>query len=405
MRNIGEFIKENERALAPVFSEMDEVSFHNQTKVLAAFRKNRVAIRHFTPTTGYGYGDEGRDTLGRVFADAFGAEACIASPHLLSGTHALTVALFGLLYAGDTLLSVTGEPYDTLSDLLHGKNIGSFPDYGIGYRKTDLIEGEIDREAVRAALSDKTVKVVFLQRSRGYEWRDALSPAKIGEICAFVRSCGFDGCIFCDNCYGEFTAVEEPNAGGVDVCVGSLNKNPGGGIAPTGGYILGKQKYIDRIAGRLTSPSIGLEVGSYAYGYQPFYQGFFLAPHTVAQAVKGSLLIGKCLSVLGYATSPSCDYLPSDITRAVRFENKEELLSFIQAVQTVSPVDSYLSVEPWDMPGYADQVVMAAGTFMQGATLELSADAPVRKPYIAYFQGGLTYEHVRCALTEILENL
>ena len=402
---IQQLIEESERSLAPQFHRLEQIAYHNQKKVLQAFQNNRIALRHFAPTSGYGYGDEGRDTLGALFADIFGAEAGIVSPNILSGTHALTVGLFGLLCTGDTLFSIAGDPYDTLHEVIAGKGIGSLADYGIAFKKCDLIEGEFDYDGIRRGLSDPSVKVVFIQRSRGYEWRDALSQKQIAAACAFVRECGFAGCIFVDNCYGEFVEETEPTQSGADVAVGSLIKNPGGGIAPTGGYIVGKRAFVERIACRLTAPSIGAEVGSYMYGYQSFYQGVFLAPHVVCQALKGGLLIGACLTKLGFETSPAVTQPPYDITRAIRFRTREELIAFIQAVQEASPVDSFVQLEPWDMPGYESEVIMAAGCFVQGASIELSADAPVREPYIAYFQGGLTYEHCRYALEKILEKI
>lgn len=402
---IQQLIEESERSLAPQFHRLEQIAYHNQKKVLQAFQNNRIALRHFAPTSGYGYGDEGRDTLGALFADIFGAEAGIVSPNILSGTHALTVGLFGLLCTGDTLYSIAGDPYDTLHEVIAGKGIGSLADYGIAFKKCDLRHGEFDYDGIRAGLSDPSVKVVFIQRSRGYEWRDALSQKQIAAACAFVRECGFEGCIFVDNCYGEFVEETEPTQSGADVAVGSLIKNPGGGIAPTGGYIVGKRAFVERIACRLTAPSIGAEVGSYMYGYQSFYQGVFLAPHVVCQALKGGLLIGACLEKLGFETSPAVMQPPYDITRAIRFRTREELIAFIQAVQEASPVDSFVQLEPWDMPGYESEVIMAAGCFVQGASIELSADAPVREPYIAYFQGGLTYEHCRYALEKILEKI
>ena len=406
MQTIEQMIQESESALRNVFRQCDEIAYKNQAKVLEAFQKNKIALRHFMPSSGYGYGDEGRDTLGAVFADIFGAEAGLVTPNIVSGTHALTIGLFGLLKFGDTLLSISGNPYDTLQSVIGGKDIGSLADYGIRFDKCDLTPaGEFDRAAIRHKLCDASVKVVFIQRSRGYEWRDALSEAKIADICAFVRECGFCGCIFVDNCYGEFVEESEPTQNGADIAVGSLIKNPGGGIAPTGGYIVGKREYVEKIAGRLTAPSIGAEVGSYAYGYQYFYQGVFMAPHVVSQAVKGSLLIGECLKKWGYETSPSVSSLPYDITRAIRFRSREELVGFIQAVQEASPIDSFVQLEAWDMPGYEVQVIMAAGCFVQGASIELSADAPIKEPYIAYFQGGLTYEHCKYALTRILKKL
>ena len=402
---IQQLIEESERSLAPQFRRLEQIAYHNQKKVLQAFQNNRIALRHFAPTSGYGYGDEGRDTLGALFADIFGAEAGIVSPNILSGTHALTVGLFGLLCTGDTLFSIAGDPYDTLHEVIAGKGIGSLADYGISFKKCDLSEGEFDYDGIRRGLSDPSVKVVFIQRSRGYEWRDALSQKQIAAACAFVRECGFAGCIFVDNCYGEFVEETEPTQNGADVAVGSLIKNPGGGIAPTGGYIVGKRAFVERIACRLTAPSIGAEVGSYMYGYQSFYQGVFLAPHVVCQALKGGLLIGACLEKLGFETSPAVMQPPYDITRAIRFRTREELIAFIQAVQEASPVDSFVQLEPWDMPGYESEVIMAAGCFVQGASIELSADAPVREPYIAYFKGGLTYEHCRYALEKILEKI
>ena len=402
---IQQLIEESERSLAPQFHRLEQIAYHNQKKVLQAFQNNRIALRHFAPTSGYGYGDEGRDTLGALFADIFGAEAGIVSPNILSGTHALTVGLFGLLCTGDTLFSIAGDPYDTLHEVIAGKGIGSLADYGIAFKKCDLRQGEFDYDGIRAGLLDPSVKVVFIQRSRGYEWRDALSQKQIAAACAFVRECGFEGCIFVDNCYGEFVEETEPTQNGADIAVGSLIKNPGGGIAPTGGYIVGKRAFVERIACRLTAPSIGAEVGSYMYGYQSFYQGVFLAPHVVCQALKGGLLIGACLEKLGFETSPAVMQPPYDITRAIRFRTREELIAFIQAVQEASPVDSFVQLEPWDMPGYESEVIMAAGCFVQGASIELSADAPVREPYIAYFQGGLTYEHCRYALEKILEKI
>ncbi len=403
--NIDELIASSEASLKDAFRYAEEVAYRNQCKVMDAFCKNKIALRHFVPSTGYGYGDEGRDTLNALFADIFGTESALVSPNIVSGTHALTVGLFGVLKAGDTLFSVSGDPYDTLTEVISGKGNGSLADYGIGFKKCALKDGDFDLEAIASGLKDESVKVVFIQRSRGYEWRDAVCEEKIGKVISFIRGLGFDGCVFVDNCYGEFVEKTEPTENGADVAAGSLIKNAGGGIAPSGGYIVGKKKYIDRIAGRLTAPSVGAEVGSYAFGYQYFYEGVFLAPHVVCQAVKGSLLIGACLEKLGYKTSPSLGVAPYDITRAICFDTKEQLISFIQAVQESSPVDSFVTLEPWDMPGYQEQVIMAAGTFVQGASIELSADAPIKEPYIAYFQDGLTYKPCKYALTKILQKL
>ena len=399
--DVKNFIEECESKLKERFEYIDEVAYYNQVKVLKAFEENKVALRHFNGSTGYGYDDEGRDTLGKLYASAFGAEAGIASPHLLSGTHALTVALFGLLRPGDTLLCVSGMPYDTIRGVIFGENNGSLKDFGVKFEYCELKNDKIDFELVKSKLND-SVKVVYIQRSRGYELRDAFSCEEIGEICKFVRSLGFEGCIFVDNCYGEFVEKQEPTEVGADIIVGSLIKNAGGGLAPTGGYICGKQKYIDLIGKRLTAPSIGLEVGSYAGSYQYFYQGLFMAPHTVAQALKTSMLIGQAMSELGYINYPAIDKIPYDITRAIEFDSAEKMVNFIREVQYASPVDSFVTCEAWDMPGYDDKIIMAAGTFVAGASIELSADGPVKPPYIAYFQGGLTYEHGKYALERIL---
>ena len=403
---VEERISEAEKALAPMFEEIDAVALFNQEKVLSAFREERIAPRHFVPTTGYGYGDEGRESLGKVYARTFGAERAIVSPALLSGTHALTVALFGMLRPGDRVLCVSGTPYDTLRGVVWGKGNGSLADFGISFEMIPLNEkGKIDLPAVQAALASDSFQMVYLQRSRGYELRDSFTIDEIGAACSAVRESGFTGCIFVDNCYGEFVERLEPTQVGADLIVGSLIKNPGGGLAPTGGYIAGKACYVEQCENRLTAPSVGGEVGSYAYGYQLYYQGFFLAPHVVAQALKGALLIGKCMAGLGYRNYPSIDRLPPDITRAVRFDTEKQLTDFIQSVQDVSPVDSFVKLEAWDMPGYDCKVIMAAGTFNSGASIELSADAPIREPYVAYFQGGLTYEHCKLAVREILKKL
>lgn len=401
----AELIALAEKKCKAQFAVADDIALYNQEKVLKAFQTNKIALRHFGQSSGYGYGDEGRDTLNKVFAEVFGAERALVSPNMLSGTHTLTVGLFGVLRPGDEMLAVTGEPYDTLRDVIGKRGCGSLADFGVKYNFIPMKKGNIDVKKVLKAISERDIKMLFIQRSRGYEWREALSVAKIGEFIAAVREAGYNGCIFVDNCYGEFVEKAEPTDVGADVTCGSLIKNPGGGIAPTGGYIVGKSEYIEQIEGRLTSPSIGAEVGSYAFGYQYFYQGLFLAPHVVKESVKGSLLIGRAMSELGYQTLPAAGKAPYDITRSVVLGDREKLISFIQSVQEVSPVDSFVTVLPWAMPGYNDEVIMAAGCFVQGASIELSADAPVKPPYIAYIQGGLTYEHCKIALKRILDKL
>lgn len=404
--NAENLIKESEKALSDCFSILDEISYYNQAKVLESFQKRRLAVMHFTPSTGYGYGDVGRETLGEVYADVFGGEAGLVSPAILSGTHALTVALFGILRTGDSVLCISGEPYDTLQGVIYGDGNGSLKDFGINFDVIGLKDGKFDFSAIESKLKGASpYKMVYIQRSRGYELRDAFSVSEIEVACSFVRKYGFEGCIFVDNCYGEFVETKEPTEVGADIIVGSLIKNPGGGLAPTGGYVVGRQKYIDLVAKRLTAPSVGSEIGSYAYGYRLYYQGLFLAPHVVNQSLKGSFLIGKCMEALGYENFPKLDKMPADITRAIRFNTEKELCDFIQAVQEASPIDSFVTLEGWDMPGYDDKVIMAAGTFVSGASIELSADAPIRAPYTAYFQGGLTYEHCRYALTKILKKL
>lgn len=403
---VEERIVRAEETLREKFAAIDAIALHNQEKVLNAFKEERIALRHFAPSTGYGYGDEGREVLGKVYARTFGTERAVVSPALLSGTHALTVALFGVLRPSDEVLCISGMPYDTLRGVIWGEGNGSLKDFGISFDVVPLDEnGKINLPAVRGMLARKSYKMVYLQRSRGYELRDSFTVQEIGAACAAVRESGFAGCIFVDNCYGEFVEEREPSEVGADLIVGSLIKNPGGGLAPTGGYIAGKETYVLQCENRLTAPSVGGEVGSYAYGYQLYYQGFFLAPHVVAQSLKGALLIGQCMAELGYRNYPSVDRLPPDITRAVRFDTEKQLTDFIQSVQDVSPVDSFVRLEAWDMPGYDCKVIMAAGTFNSGASIELSADAPIREPYVAYFQGGLTYEHCKLAVREILKKL
>lgn len=392
-------ITAQEKKLRSQFEILEDTALYNQEKVLNAFKKNHIALRHFCGTTGYGYGDEGRDVLNLLLADIFGAEQAVCSPNIVSGTHALSLCLYGVLRPGNTVLSITGEPYDTLSDVIRGENNGSLKDYGIKFHSIPLNNDKIDFSEIenyfnRQGLPD----MIYMQRSRGYEWRNAFSVAQIEEAVAFVRKLGFDGCVMLDNCYGEFVEKREPTEVGVSLLAGSLIKNPGGGIAQTGGYAAGEKKYVEMVVNRMTAPSIGGEVGSYLSGYREFYQGIFMAPHTVLQALKGSLLFGAVLSELGYETSPSTDTLPGDIIRAVKFNDKDAMLSFIRTIQANSPIDSHVQALPWEMPGYEDPVIMAAGCFVQGSSIELSADAPVKPPYIAYLQGGLTYEHCKIAL-------
>lgn len=402
---INEIIANAENDLIDSFSRIDDIALYNQNKVLEAFRKNRVALMHFAPTSGYGYDDIGRDTLCRLFADVFNCESALVSPLIANGTHAISAALFGVLRPGNILYSITGNPYDTLMDVIEGNNIGSLKDFGVEFIKTELTNnGKIDTAKVIETVKEKKPDVIFIQRSRGYSWRSALSVQEISEIVTQIKKIN-DLPVIVDNCYGEFTDTTEPTDFGADIAVGSLIKNPGGGLAPTGGYIAGKKVFTDLIAGRLTAPGIGMEVGSYAFGYQYFYQGLFMAPHIVAQALKASALFSRVFEIMGYETLPVYGEKQNDIITSIKFNTKEELISFCQTIQTFSPVDSHVLPEPWDMPGYKHQVIMAAGAFVQGASIEMSADAPIKKPFIAYFQGSLTYEHAKIVLNRILDKI
>lgn len=395
-------INQCEIKLKEKFLALEEIALFNQEKVLNAFKKNKVALRHFVGTTGYGYGDEGKEVLNTLFADIFGAESAICTPNIVSGTHAISLALYGVLRPNDLALSITGEPYDTLNDVLYGKSNGSLEEYGIEFDNIPLKDDKIDFDGIKKYFStNKVPKMVYMQRSRGYAWRKALSISEIEEAVNFLRANGFNGCIMLDNCYGEFIEKKEPTEVGVNIMAGSMIKNPGGGIAPTGGYIVGDKIYIDQVFNRLTAPSIGSEVGSYLSGYQYYYQGLFLAPHVVLQAMKGSMLYCAVLTELGYKTSPKAYEIPTDIITEIEFGDKDILIKFIQNIQVNSPVDSNVLAMPWAMPGYNDEVIMAAGCFVQGSSIELSADAPIREPFIAYFQGGLTYEHCKIVLKNL----
>ena len=395
-------LRECESEIVDLYAEIDAVALANTEKVLTAFRDHHVAERHLKGTTGYGYGDIGRETLNAVFATVLGAEDAIASPYFASGTHALKVSLYGLLRPGDSLLSVTGAPYDTLLNVITQPGIGSLVDYGVNYRQVDLkIDGTFDYSAIEKELS-KAPKIVFLTRSRGYSDRDAFSIKELRDAITFIKARS-KSIVFVDNCYGEFVETEEPTAAGADIIVGSFTKNIGGGLAPSGGYAAGRKSLIEQVAYSLTAPSLGTEIGSYALGYQNFYQGLFLAPHVVACALKGSLLFGSVFRKLGYRTIPECGKKCGDIIRSIVFEDPEKLIRFCRIIQSISPIDAYVRPDPWDMPGYREQVIMAAGTFVGGASLELTADAPIKPPYIAYVQGGLTYEHIKLAVLRCIE--
>ena len=400
--SVNKLIEIAESKAEPTFKEIESRALMNQKKVLDAFRNARISYHHFNPTTGYGYSDAGREKLCEVFAEVFGAEKALVSPNIVSGTHALTVALFGLLKPGDLLLSATGSPYDTLQEVISGKGNGSLAEYNVQYDEIQLKDGTIDSESLENYLREHKPCVVMLTRSRGYAWRDAFNTDDIAAAAKIVKDNSPDSIVLVDNCYGEFVETKEPTQCGADVIVGSLIKNAGGGLAPTGGYIAGRTALIDKISYRLTSPSIGNEVGSYAASYMPFFQGLFLAPIVTKNAIKSAVLASNLFTELGFETLPEPGKLPGDIICSVKFNAPEPMVDFIQSIQYLSPVESYATPEPWDMPGYSDQVIMAAGTFVQGASIELSADGPVRPPYIAYLQGALTYEHAKLALSEFL---
>jgi len=377
------------------FREIDRTAEYNTAKVMAAFQKHRVSEGCFAGTTGYGYDDLGRETLDKIFAELFGAEAGLVRIGFVNGTHAISAALFAALRPGDTLLSAAGLPYDTLQSVIgiSGAYPGSLRYYGIRYKQADLTpEGKPDYAAIREKAADPTVRAVTIQRSRGYSSREAFSVTEIGEICRAVRSVNPDAAIVSDNCYGEFVEETEPTEVGADLAAGSLIKNPGGGLAPTGGYVVGRRDLVEAAAMRLTTPGIGGECGATLGQNRLLFQGLFLAPHTVAQALKTAAFCAGIMEKLGYKTYPAPTASRSDIIQTVEFGDPEDLQLFCRGIQSGAPVDAYVTPEPWAMPGYADPVIMAAGAFVQGSSIELSADGPMRPPYAAYLQGGLTFE-------------
>lgn len=391
-------IEEIEKKLEKPFKHFENVAFINQKKVLNALQTEKVSTRHFSGTTGYGYDDIGRDTLARVFARVFNAESAIVSPNITCGSHAIAIVLFGLLRPNDEMLSIAGKPYDTLDETIFGvkdEDRGSLKDLGVKYSQIDLVEDKLNFAEIEKQIKQKKPKMVFLQRSRGYNWRNAISVADIQKCVEITKKVSPNSVFVVDNCYGEFIDTIEPTDVGANVIVGSLIKNPGGGLVSTGAYIAGDKKYVDMISYRFTSPSLSTEVGSYEKGYREFYQGLFLAPSTVCNAVKGAYLIGEVMAQKGYEVMPKSDEIAGDIIKSIKFNNSEKMIKFIQNIQKFSPIDSDAVPMPWDMPGYLDPIIMAAGTFVSGASIELSSDGPVKAPYVAYFQGSLTYEHAK----------
>lgn len=400
---MNELVLEALEKTKPVFERIDRNALEVQARVLSAFRRHEVSPRHFAATNGYGYDDIGRDTLDRVFADVLEAEDALVRPQIVNGTHAIYLALCALTAPQDVVLSVTGQPYDTLQTAF--RTDGALKQKGVVLRDIPLLENGFDRDAIAAALADERVRLMFIQRSRGYAWREAVSVRAIAAVCAFAKERRPDIAVLVDNCYGELTEAHEPCFYGADLVAGSLIKNLGGGLAPTGGYLAGTRSCIARVEGALTVPGIGREAGSYAQTYQPFFQGLFVAPHTVAQALKCAVLFAAAMESKGLAVLPTWEQKRADVTQSIRFDSKEQLIRFLGSIQHSSPIDSNVTPEPWAMPGYADPVIMAAGTFVQGATSELSADAPIREPYTAYLQGALTVEHAILALEHALNEM
>ena len=404
---LADLVVKVDNKIQPVFKEIQEKALFNQGKVLEAFRKHRVSDYHFNPSTGYGYDDDGRDTLEKVYAEIFQAEAALVRPQIISGTHAISTALFGVLRPGDELIYVTGTPYDTLLDIvgLTGNGIGSLKEFNIAYQHSDLLaDGKVDIPSVLRKISPKT-KIIAIQRSRGYAARPSFTINEIKEMIAAIRPhVGPEVVFFVDNCYGEFVETLEPIEVGADLIAGSLIKNPGGGIVKMGGYLAGREDLIERCAYRLTTPGIGREAGASLYSLLEMYQGLFLAPHVVGEAVKGAVYTAGLLEECNVPSTPAWDSPRTDLIQMVALPSKEAMIAFAQTIQKYSPVNAAVKPIPAYMPGYEDDVIMAAGTFIQGASLELTADGPIRPPYLLYVQGGLTYEHVKLAVTAAVKD-
>lgn len=403
---IIELAKNTEAEIAPKFKEIEEIAQYNQEKVLNAFIKNKVSDSHFNHTTGYGYNDIGREVIDKIYADTFGAEDALVRHNIVNGTHALSIALFAVLRPGDTLLAVTGKPYDTLEEAIgiSGSGAGSLKEFGVNYRQVDLKNNKPDFEGIKQALTND-VKCCIIQRSKGYDWRDTLSSEEIGELVQFIKHAKPDTICLVDNCYGEFVEKTEPSDFGADMIVGSLIKNVGGGLAQSGGYIAGTKKCVELASYRQTSPGIGKECGATLGQNRHILQGFFMAPHVVSQAVKTAVFCGALMEKLGFEVNPSANGRRSDIIQSIKFNDADKLIKFCQGIQMASPVDSFAVPMPWDMPGYQHQVIMAAGTFVSGASIEISADAPIKEPYVGYLQGGLTYESGKLAVMFAASNL
>lgn len=405
--SLKKLVTDVEEQVAQIHKEIDERIDLNQFKVLSSFQNHKVSDSHFIPSTGYGYDDIGRDTLEKIYAEVFGGEMGLVRPQIISGTHAISIALFGVLRPGDELLYITGKPYDTLEEIvgIRGTGTGSLKEFGISYNSVPLTEeGQVDFNSVQKAIQPNT-KMIGIQRSKGYANRPSFTINEIKEMIAFVKEIKPEVVVFVDNCYGEFVEVKEPCHVGADLMAGSLIKNPGGGLAKTGGYIVGKKEYVEACSYRMTSPGIGAEAGASLYSLQEMYQGFFLAPHVVAQALKGAVFTAAILERLGMNTNPKWNANRTDLIQSVQFDDRDKMVAFCQAIQFASPINSHVTPYPAYMPGYEDDVIMAAGTFIQGASIELTADGPTRPPFVAYVQGGLTYSHVKMAICIALNRL
>lgn len=405
-KEVYQFGQKIEASLKERFEKIDQIAEFNQMKVIRAMQENRVSAECFNMSSGYGYNDLGRDTLEKVYASCFKGEDALVRPQITCGTHALALALMSNLRPGDELLSPVGKPYDTLEEVIGIRpSKGSLAEYGISYRQVDLLpDGQFDYENIKKAINEKT-RLVTIQRSKGYATRPTLSVARIGELISFIKGIKPDVICMVDNCYGEFVEEKEPLEVGADMMVGSLIKNPGGGLAPIGGYIVGKKECVENAAYRLTSPGLGKEVGASLGVIQSFYQGFFLAPTVTSGALKGAIFAANIYEKLGFEVVPNATESRHDIIQAVSFHNPEGLIAFCEGIQAAAPVDSYVTPEPWAMPGYDSDVIMAAGAFVQGSSIELSADGPLKEPYAVYFQGGLTWYHAKLGILKSLQKL
>lgn len=406
-KEVLELIRTSEEKIKPEFEKLDDIMAYNQYKVLQAFQTNEISDVHFRWTTGYGYDDPGRDAIERVYSTVFKTEAALVRPIIVNGTHALTLTLAGILRPGDELIYCTGAPYDTLEEVIgiRGQGKGSLKEFGITYKQVELKpDGSLDFDAIKAAITDNT-RMCTVQRATGYGWRKAITLQEIKAWAQFMKQLKPDIVLMADNCYGEFLDIQEPTEVGVDVMAGSLIKNPGGGLALTGGYIVGRKDLIESISYRMTSPGIGGECGLTFGQTRTMLQGLFMAPKVVNGAVKGAILCGQAFKSLGYDVCPEPSDERSDIIQAVKLNSQEAVIAFCEGIQAAAPIDSHVVPVPWDMPGYDDQVIMAAGAFIQGSSIELSADAPIRAPYNVYFQGGLTYEHSKFGVIKALQTM